>query len=541
MWLSYLELVNFKSYEHQVFTFPKPENGKNIVLIGGMNGYGKTTILEAIYLGLYGDDAIAHLTRAGIKGNSGYKAFLKKALHGNSADNPRRLMSIKIRISKDEGYSYEFIRRWFFNESGQIDDEDLSIYEWTDSLNKKAINTEQKNEILGNHIIPAHLAPFFFFDGEEAKRLAEQSTEEQLKLGMESLWGVVLIRSLQSDLKNFKSNNLRGVSNINMEHLDKIRDEIVAEEKKIHAIESALLNLSSKITEAQKTQNTLLGKLAIIGGGAGELSTLSDLIEEQSALRQELTRTEAELDKIICDVLPLLFPLQEIKLRFYEQIESEIEYNKKKRQIQNTEKQRDTLLNDLVSTGFPSCKPPLTASQLSAIIDTITTCWNKSFCKSISSFKAIHDYISDGDKQHLLTRIHDINVGAEEVSTLIAEIERIKDNINRIEKQKNRVEGIDKDGRIQKIRDDIDKNADLINALQTEKGSYERELKTLKTNLDEKEKTYSRSERKYLENLPATSLASKAERLCVMIDALILLQSCGHRVKLLSCLRRRYG
>ena len=35
MWISRLELTNFKSYQHQVFDFPPPKDGKNIVLVGG--------------------------------------------------------------------------------------------------------------------------------------------------------------------------------------------------------------------------------------------------------------------------------------------------------------------------------------------------------------------------------------------------------------------------------------------------------------------------------------------------------------------------
>lgn len=77
MWISKIELTNFKSYLHQIFEFPEPANGKNIVLIGGMNGYGKTSILEALYLCLYGKDAMVHLARAGLKTDDsrGYPTF----------------------------------------------------------------------------------------------------------------------------------------------------------------------------------------------------------------------------------------------------------------------------------------------------------------------------------------------------------------------------------------------------------------------------------------------------------------------------------
>lgn len=86
MWISRVELVNFKSYQHQVFEFPAPNKSKNIILIGGMNGYGKTSILEALYLGLFGKDAVPHLSRAGLK-NTGYRSFLENALHGNALKN----------------------------------------------------------------------------------------------------------------------------------------------------------------------------------------------------------------------------------------------------------------------------------------------------------------------------------------------------------------------------------------------------------------------------------------------------------------------
>ena len=71
MWIAKIELFNFKSYQHQAFEFPQPRGGRNIVLIGGMNGYGKTSVLEALYLGLYGKESVEHLGRAGLKDDVG--------------------------------------------------------------------------------------------------------------------------------------------------------------------------------------------------------------------------------------------------------------------------------------------------------------------------------------------------------------------------------------------------------------------------------------------------------------------------------------
>lgn len=60
MWIGSIKLKNFKSYAEAHFQFPEPKDGKNLVIIGAKNGHGKTTLLEAIYLGLYDEDAISH-------------------------------------------------------------------------------------------------------------------------------------------------------------------------------------------------------------------------------------------------------------------------------------------------------------------------------------------------------------------------------------------------------------------------------------------------------------------------------------------------
>ena len=86
MYISKIELTKFKSYQHAEMLFPEPTAGKNIVIVGGMNGYGKTSILEALYLCLYGKDALPHLARAGLKTDDyrGYPSFLEKALNGEA-------------------------------------------------------------------------------------------------------------------------------------------------------------------------------------------------------------------------------------------------------------------------------------------------------------------------------------------------------------------------------------------------------------------------------------------------------------------------
>lgn len=181
MWISKIELMCFKSYQHQEFVFPKPADGKNIVLIGGMNGYGKTSILEALYLCLYGKDAMVHLARAGLKSDekSGYPTFLESAFNGEALREGREMMMVRVVINKTINRAVKVERKWYFRANGSwTADEEAIVTE----LNKDVPGTPRvdgKNnfylsDMLSDFFVPAHIAPFFFFDGEEVKKLADQ-------------------------------------------------------------------------------------------------------------------------------------------------------------------------------------------------------------------------------------------------------------------------------------------------------------------------------------------------------------------------------
>jgi DNA sulfur modification protein DndD len=54
MYLSRLHLQNWRSYGDAAFDFNEPTSRRSVVLIGAMNGHGKTSLLVSLYLGLFG-------------------------------------------------------------------------------------------------------------------------------------------------------------------------------------------------------------------------------------------------------------------------------------------------------------------------------------------------------------------------------------------------------------------------------------------------------------------------------------------------------
>ena len=54
MYISRIHLQNWRSYADAVFQFDEPRRGRPLVLVGAMNGHGKTSFLISLYLGIFG-------------------------------------------------------------------------------------------------------------------------------------------------------------------------------------------------------------------------------------------------------------------------------------------------------------------------------------------------------------------------------------------------------------------------------------------------------------------------------------------------------
>ena len=64
MYISQIALRDWKVYQTADFDFPAPTRDRNIVLIGAPNGYGKTSLFEAIVLGMLGPEGLPLIGRS---------------------------------------------------------------------------------------------------------------------------------------------------------------------------------------------------------------------------------------------------------------------------------------------------------------------------------------------------------------------------------------------------------------------------------------------------------------------------------------------
>ncbi|WP_349262656.1 AAA family ATPase, partial [Allocoleopsis sp.] len=77
-------MQNFGPYRGQhTINLTSPNNEQPIILFGGMNGDGKTTLIDAIRLALYGKRA-----QCSTRGNLSYSDFLSQCVNRQTDDEP---------------------------------------------------------------------------------------------------------------------------------------------------------------------------------------------------------------------------------------------------------------------------------------------------------------------------------------------------------------------------------------------------------------------------------------------------------------------
>ena len=170
MILQQLTLRNFCLYRgEQVFDLtPARRNGhaSPIVLVGGINGGGKTTLLDAVQLALYGPRA-----RLSKRAKS-YDAFLRDCVNRGVDQDEGASIELSFRYAAEgEEHLYEISRTW--TGSGKTTRERVRVSR--DGLPDRWLSDNWHD--LVEELIPLGISQLFFFDAEKIRFMAEVEEE----------------------------------------------------------------------------------------------------------------------------------------------------------------------------------------------------------------------------------------------------------------------------------------------------------------------------------------------------------------------------
>lgn len=264
-----------------------------IVLIGGMNGRGKTTFLEAILLALYGSNSIAYK-------ESRYKSYSQylRAYTTKESSSQESYVEIEFETTEAEKDIYLVKREW--NTLTKRTNE--KVYVFQNGVYSEFLTNNWTMFV--ENILPSALSSFYFFDGEKIAELAVDNNDYQMKESIRSMLGITVLDVLKNDLKrNLQSIN-KNLNNIEkLEEVERLRSEKDMAINNLEEIDQKLLNDEEEIYALNEKIEQLHKRYEIKGGAAMEQR--QELIRNRSENKMELDQIEESLVECSASVLPL--------------------------------------------------------------------------------------------------------------------------------------------------------------------------------------------------------------------------------------------
>lgn len=241
-----LLIENYKSFQKPTeIIFPHTEPGKTIFLIGGMNGAGKTSIMEAINICLYG-----------IKERELFPLINRKErAKGNFS------VAFELVIETDEFEEMVVHRSWDTGSKREPNYRDLEEKLLIKKDGKEvSIQNKQMWQDYINRTIPYSVTQFFFFDGEKIQEIAsDEHSEIRLKSSLESVLGIGYIRKLSEDILHIRNDERKNFVEISDEDIELRENELAIlrrEKKKMEAkhdeIKNEIKDFSDKLSNLKE-------------------------------------------------------------------------------------------------------------------------------------------------------------------------------------------------------------------------------------------------------------------------------------------------
>ena len=313
---------NFGVYNGRQSFNLSTDKKKPIILIGAMNGSGKTTFLQAVDFVLYGKFSNIFQSQ-----KLSYENFLKKNINKDNYEEGAQIELSFFRKYKGKNQKFKLSRNWKPNGS-KIKEE---FFVFIDDEFDEDITKDWDNFV--DQILPSRVASLFFFDGEKIEQLADlDKSKEVLKKAINSLLGLEIVEQLNIDVDEFQKRSLIQLkTDEEKEKIDKLNKEIDSLEQGIKKVDENIIQTEDKLTNIKYEVEQIDISLSQKGFLYYEKKNEYEKEVKEINIKQDLIKTD--LVKLAGGDAPLMLiknELEEIleQSKYLSQIQNKSEYQK---------------------------------------------------------------------------------------------------------------------------------------------------------------------------------------------------------------------
>lgn len=317
MKINKIVLYNFNSYEGMnEFDFKCDEPDKNIILIGGKNGAGKTSLFTAIKIALYGPLAFGYVGM-----NAHYISKIKDCINSKAFQKDVVTSGVQITLElmvEREIKEYEITRKWDFTKRKLEEDYFVTV-------DGKTLNYQELSyfENYLKSIIPPDLFEFFLFDGEEVGNIfSTKSYNTYVKDSIYTLCGLDVFEIIRKYAKDYagKANNENEVKLYNQ--YEKLKSQEAKIKEKYSKIEQEI-NTSKEILEQIETE-LIEAETAFKNAGGISEKEKQILAKEYDEAEHEKSESATKIKMFVEGLMPFF-----IVNDFTERITKQLDFEEK--------------------------------------------------------------------------------------------------------------------------------------------------------------------------------------------------------------------
>lgn len=202
MLLESIKLENFRQFRNEYIEFAQGADGKNVTIIIGDNGAGKTTFAQAFFWCLYGETEFSD------------KNMINKLVASDMKPGQKEKVQVTLRLTHGN-VSYTLMREQVYSKdySNRIKG-DNTIFDIAIKDSKGNTTYVKKTLCEGEvkSILPKELSKYFFFDGERIEKMSKDiSTGKKATDFAEAVKGLLGLNAMFSAIQHFNPKSRSGV------------------------------------------------------------------------------------------------------------------------------------------------------------------------------------------------------------------------------------------------------------------------------------------------------------------------------------------